>query len=586
MDKLDLPPTNPKPEKKERDDMIYEYTKKRKEFGKQTLFEDKETELVCSIPSNPAVYKNYILRNPVHVGIQNTSNFSEHWVNSVRAEYTTSGMNHIEGGWPKDINMNDPEACQRYRRKIEKDDAYIHAIMNLGHSMEHNILQNNAIDMYQIYYSDIPPIPPVERSSCQTVNVYREPGTRRPVRSISWQAEGGARMASAHADVDLVKSVRSQQFSYIWDIENANAPELVIKPPQPLLDLQYNARDPNILVGGMMNGQVGWWDMRKGGEPAGICPPHVAHRDLVRNVLFINSKTGAEFFSSSPDGVVKWWDTRNMNEPTDSMIIDLVKLPTDTQSENNAIGISALEYEPTIPTRFMVGTETGLVIGGNRKGKNPVEKLPSKYEAHLGPVYALQRNPTFLKNFLTVGDWTARVWSEDCRESSILWTYSHRTKLTDGAWNPIRFSCMLVTQWDGCLSCWDLLRRRNAPVVTAQLCDEPLLRLRPHEGGVLVACGSSKGTVYLAELSPNLGTADKNDKQLLTNILERENKRERILEARARELRLRARQDRDHGQQGNENDPTANDRDLEEATAEYNQIVNDLLAQQKAEGEN
>lgn len=45
-----------------------------------------------------------------------------------------------------------------------------------------------------------------------------------------------------------------------------------------------------------------------------------------------------------------------------------------------------------------------------------------------------------------------------------------------------RFSLMLVTQWDGCLSCWDLLRRRSAPIVTAQLCDEPLLRLRPHEG--------------------------------------------------------------------------------------------------------
>lgn len=39
----------------------------------------------------------------------------------------------MEGGWPKDINMNDPEACQRYRRKIEKDDAYIHAVMHLGH---------------------------------------------------------------------------------------------------------------------------------------------------------------------------------------------------------------------------------------------------------------------------------------------------------------------------------------------------------------------------------------------------------------------------------------------------------------------
>ncbi|XP_013190497.2 dynein intermediate chain 3, ciliary [Amyelois transitella] len=569
-------------EKQEKPELVYEYKKRRKEFGKQLLLEDHGPEILATIPCNPALYKDYILRNPVHVGIQNTGTMSEHWVNSERAEYTCSGINHVEGGWPKDINMSDPEAMQRYRRKIEKDDAYIHAIMHLGHSMEHNILQNNAVDMYQIYYSELPTIPPVERSSCHTVNVYREPNARRPVRSISWQADGGARFASAHADVELLKNNRASQFSYIWDIENANAPELAIKPPQPLLDLIYNPRDQHTLIGGMMNGQVGWWDMRKGGDPVAVCPPHVAHRDLVRNVLFINSKTGAEFFSASPDGVVKWWDTRNMDTPTDSMIIDLVKNPTDTHNIEHAIGISALEYEPTIPTRFMVGTETGLVIGGNRKGKNDMEKLPTKYEAHLGPVYALQRNPTFVKNFLTVGDWTARVWSEDCRESAILWTCSHRTKLTDGVWNPIRFSVMLVTQWDGCLSCWDLLRRRNAPIVTAQICDEPLVRLRPHEGGQLVACGSSKGTIYLAELSQNLGTADKNDKALLTNMLERENKRERILEARMRELRLKMRQGGDTGQPAPDSDHIVSDRDLEEATAEYMQAVNEFQAQQPA----
>lgn len=85
--------------------------------------------------------------------------------------------------------------------------------------MEHNILQNNAVDMYQIYYSELPSIPPVERSSCHTVNVYREPGARRPVRSLSWQADGGARLAAAHADLD-VPNTRSLQFSYIWDIGN------------------------------------------------------------------------------------------------------------------------------------------------------------------------------------------------------------------------------------------------------------------------------------------------------------------------------------------------------------------------------
>ena len=53
---------------------------------------------------------------------------------------------------------------------------------------------------------------------------------------------------------------------------------------------------------------------------------------------------------------------------------------------------------------------------------------------HHGPVYALQRNPFFSKNFLSVGDWTARIWSEDIRESSIMWTKYHEHYLTDGCW--------------------------------------------------------------------------------------------------------------------------------------------------------
>lgn len=65
----------------------------------------------------------------------------------------------------------------------------------------------------------------------------------------------------------------------------------------------------------------------------------------------------------------------------------------------------------------------GTVIAGNRKGKTPTEKLQYRFlNAQHGPVVSCERNPTFVKNFLTVGDWTARVWTEDCRESSILWT--------------------------------------------------------------------------------------------------------------------------------------------------------------------
>lgn len=86
------------------------------------------------------------------------------------------------------------------------------------------------------------------------------------------------------------------------------------------------------------------------------------------------------------------------------------------------------------PTKFMVGTEQGLVVSCNRKAKTPGEKIVCTYSGHHGPIYALQRNPFFPKNFLTVADWTARIWSEDIRESSIMWTkYVPLTAITQNS---------------------------------------------------------------------------------------------------------------------------------------------------------
>lgn len=51
-----------------------------------------------------------------------------------------------------------------------------------------------------------------------------------------------------------------------------------------------------------------------------------------------------------------------------------------------------------------------------------------------------------------------------------------------------------------------------------------------------------------------------------------------------RELRLKMRQGGNANEPAVETDPSMNDRDLEEATAEYMQTINDLQAQQKTEG--
>lgn len=53
-------------------------------------------------------------------------------VNTLRFESDSSGMNHLEGGWPKDINPQEMEQTIRFRKKVEKDEGYIASIMQLG----------------------------------------------------------------------------------------------------------------------------------------------------------------------------------------------------------------------------------------------------------------------------------------------------------------------------------------------------------------------------------------------------------------------------------------------------------------------
>ena len=50
-------------------------------------------------------------------------------------------------------------------------------------------------------------------------------------------------------------------------------------------------------------------------------------------------------------------------------------LKTDEQILSRSFGISVLEYETTMPTKFMCGTDMGMVFSCNRKGKTPMEKI-------------------------------------------------------------------------------------------------------------------------------------------------------------------------------------------------------------------
>jgi hypothetical protein len=75
-----------------------------------------------------------------------------------------------------------------------------------------------------------------------------------------------------------------------------------------------------------------------------------SHREFVRNALWLQSKTGTEFFSAAMEGKIHWWDTKKMNEPADKLILDLEK----KERSSHAIGITKLVYDSSIVRQLIL----------------------------------------------------------------------------------------------------------------------------------------------------------------------------------------------------------------------------------------
>ncbi|KAI9090026.1 WD40-repeat-containing domain protein [Phlyctochytrium arcticum] len=519
-------------------EIVYVYQKKRKDFGRQPTFGDRPAQLATHIPADPTLMRNYAERNPCQAEVQSVPEKSEHEVNTESFVLSNRGILHIQGGWPKDVDPSDVEHTIRYRKKVEKDDEYVRAVQNLGNSMEHCIKQNNAIDIYEEYFADGLDAISVETPSAKSLNVYRDPNSiKRAATYVSWYPDDGHKIAVAYSMLQFQAMPANMSYdSYIWDVENPNMPDQTLTPPSPLVSVKYNPKDPHVLVGGCYNGLISFWDTRKGPFPVDTSTVDKSHRDPVYGLSWVQSKSGSEFFSTSSDGQVLWWDIRKLAEPTENMLLD-------PERNGQTVGGTVIDYETTMPTKFMIGGENGSVFMCNKKAKNPSEKITHIYPGHHGPVLALQRNPFFLKNFLTIGDWKAQIWAEDIR-SPIMSTSYAASYLTDGCWSPTRPSVFFTSKLDGAVDIWDYLFKQNDPTLTVQVCNAPIHSVKVQEHGRHIAATARDGSTTILELSEGLTRLQNNEKTIFSQMLEREAKREKTLESSAREKRLKAAQKR------------------------------------------
>jgi len=434
-------------------------------------------------------------------------------------------------------------------------------VLGLSKRVESRVRQNDSINMFEEYFAeDTSPTQWATPPSAKTLTIFRDPSSRSPraVSRVCWHPESVERVASLHCSLSFEAlncgAQRPQSAepevisSFIWDCSNPNRPLFRIDPESAICCMAFNKKNADTLVGGCYNGILGVWDLRKAGNKAVESTViESGHSDPIYAVEWIQSRTGTEFVSVSTDGSICWWDARKLGTgPMDQMLLRDEQSEDESGSASNMLyGGTSLEYRTDAgATKYLVGTEQGTILSVERKAKkdgDSQKQLKLVYDQsteyrHHGPVYSLCRNYFIPKCILSVGDWMARIWAEDCRTPIMSTRYEH-SYLTSGQWSPSRPGVFFLSKQDGTLDVWDYyFKGQFEPSLSVKVSDHHSLSdvaVSPKGGSKFVAVGAADGSVTVLELCKSLYESQNlnAEKQAMAALFERETNREKGLQA-------------------------------------------------------
>ena len=518
----------------------FTYQKPREEFGRPPNFSDTETKIIGFVDQEDDVKKTFTLQDPKIMVLDNIPKLSEHSVNTERVATKNKGMKHVEGGWPDGIDPQEPPEVAKYKKKLDRDQTlgFSQAVKYTVEEAINCISQNNEIDQFEEYFPGETPDHQSETITTKTLMLFKDPNqTKRAVTKITWHPDTTSlRLAACYSILRFQQMPKSMPLeSYIWNLSNPNEPETILSPPSALCTTAFNHKNSDILVGGSYNGSLSFFDLREGNSD-GVCYPNTttllekSHHDPVYDIFWLtHGKTGDELVSASTDGRVLWWDKKKLGDgPIDELVIDEV---VGEATDSKVLGCTRIEYNVDAgPLKYLAGTEQGYIFQANKRPGKQVEvnqRFGVQAGKHHGPIYALQRNPHITKYFMSVGDWTAKIWSEDLR-TPIMQTKYHDSYLTDGCWSPQRPGLFYLTRMDGFIDIWDFFYRQNEVAYSQKISDNPLTCISLHDSRS--AMGDSEGSITLMQLCPSLYEPQPNEKDEMVKIFDREAAREKNLE--------------------------------------------------------
>lgn len=515
----------------------YIYMKKRRDFGRYCNFEDVESKILGAVERNGAAGDMYVEKTILDLVLDNIPEFSEHAVNTARVQTKSRAMTHIEGGWPKEIDATEAQDTLKWRKRLEKDPTFTMAVKQLTKQTIMCLEQNNTIDLFEHYFHNEEPEHLPENLTMKTIALFKDPADeKRSVTKIGWHPEGPTKIVGSYSNLRFQRMTDEMPMaSFVWDISERNVPLTELRTQSPLVCCQYNHKNSDFLVAGCYSGVLNFYDLRKGPTPMAKSEVDQSHYDPVYDVVWLQSKIGTECASVSSDGRLLFWDVRSLK---DFVRVDECFL-TDGGAKEDAktLGGVSLEWlQEAGPTKYLVGTEHGIVLSCNKKPKKAVEvgswygsESKGGYGRHFGPVYSVKRNPFHVKFFLTVGDWCAKLWMEELK-GPMLQTPYYPSFLSAAHWSPTRAGVFFLCRHDGFLETWDYFYRMNEVSLSQKVSDSALTSLSVQTGGSLAAVGDADGVITLLQLCEGLVQPGPNEKNIIGQMFDRETKREKSLE--------------------------------------------------------
>lgn len=216
-----------------------------------------------------------------------------------------------------------------------------------------------------------------------------------------------------------------------------------------------------------------------------------------------NEKKSYQFVTTATDGQFFVWDIRinkikrgeiakMKNEKLKNAWIpfttfSIPKIDSSREFEANCLSIGK------IPDKFVSANLNGEVFVGNFSQKNVdkseedadtikqtdqknqvgketiFEEMSNRKDSHFGPGYSVDYHKYFSDIFLSVGQFSFKIWKDSCSEGPLITSPISKKKYTCGKWSPTRFGVLYLGTEDGCVEVWDFLDKSNQPTTVMKL---------------------------------------------------------------------------------------------------------------------